>query len=449
MTAWLLDRFREAGPAPALVADDRTCSYEWLLDRIERARRSFDAERLAPGTVVALLADASPESCALLIALIERQAIIVPTSPAGPDPERLMDIAEVETVVDLGGAAVSRPRPGTSRAPHALVERLRRDQTAGLVLFTSGSTGDPKAALHDFSRLLEKFRTPRAPLRTLAFLLIDHIGGINTLFHVLSNGGAIVSVSRRDPDSICATIARHRVELFPTTPTFLNLMLLSQALGRHDISSLRQITYGTEPMPQSTLDRLHASLPNVRLSQTYGLSELGILRAKSKSSGSLWVQLGGEGMETRVADGTLWIRARSAMLGYLNAPSPFDADGWFNTEDEVEVDGEYMRLKGRRSEIINVGGQKVYPAEVESVLLRMENVKDVLVHGERNPLTGQVVTARFQLESPEPLDVLRRRMREHCRAVLLPFQIPARVEIAEKPQHSARFKKIRLPENAG
>jgi acyl-CoA synthetase (AMP-forming)/AMP-acid ligase II len=154
-------------------------------------------------------------------------------------------------------------------------------------------------------------------------------------------------------------------------------------------------------------------------------------------------------METRVADGTLWIRARSAMLGYLNAPSPFDADGWFNTEDEVEVDGEYMRLKGRRSEIINVGGQKVYPAEVESVLLRMENVKDVLVHGERNPLTGQVVTARFQLESPEPLDVLRRRMREHCRAVLLPFQIPARVEIAEKPQHSARFKKIRLPENAG
>jgi long-chain acyl-CoA synthetase len=449
MTAWLLDRFREAGPAPALVADDRTCSYEWLLDRIERDRRGFDEERLAPGTVVALLADSSPESCALLIALLERQAIIVPISPAGPDPERSMDIAQVETVVDSSGAAVPRSRPGTPRAPHALVERLRSDQTAGLVLFTSGSTGDPKAALHDFSRLLEKFRTRRLPLRTLAFLLIDHIGGINTLFHVLSNGGAVVSVFERDPDSICATIARHRVELLPTTPTFLNLMLLSQALGRHDISSLRQITYGTEPMPQSTLDRLHALLPNVRLSQTYGLSELGILRAKSKSSGSLWVQLGGEGMETRVADGTLWIRARSAMLGYLNAPSPFDVDGWFNTEDEVEVDRDYVRLKGRRSEIINVGGQKVYPAEVESVLLRMENVRDVLVHGERNPLTGQVVTARFQLESPEPLDVLRRRVREHCRAQLLPFQIPARVEIAETPQHSARFKKIRLPENAG
>ena len=449
MTDWLLERFREAGGAPALVADDRTCSYEWLLDRIERARRRFDEERLAQGTVVALLADASPESCALFMALIERQAIIVPISPVGPDPERMMDIARVETVVDSGGGPVARSRPGAPRAPHALVERLRSDLTAGLVLFTSGSTGDPKAALHDFSRLLEKFRTRRLPLRTLAFLLIDHIGGINTLFHVLSNGGAVVSVSQRDPDSICATIARHRVELLPTTPTFLNLMLLSQALGRHDISSLRQITYGTEPMPQSTLDRLHALLPNVRLSQTYGLSELGILRAKSKSSGSLWVQLGGEGMETRVADGTLWIRARSAMLGYLNAPSPFDADGWLNTEDEVEVDGDYVRLKGRRSEIINVGGQKVYPSEVESVLLRMENVRDVLVHGERNPLTGQVVTARFQLESPEPLDVLRRRVREHCRALLLPFQIPARVEIAGTPQHSARFKKIRLPENAG
>jgi acyl-CoA synthetase (AMP-forming)/AMP-acid ligase II len=449
MTDWLLQRFREVAGSPALVADGRTCSYEWLVDRIDGACRRFDEEQLARGTVVALQADASPESCALLIALIERQAIIVPVSPAGPDPERLMDIAQVEVVIDSGGAAVARRRAGAPRSSHTLVERLRVDRTPGLVLFTSGSTGEPKAALHDLSRLLEKFRTRRPALRTLVFLLIDHIGGINTLFHILSNGGTAVAVSERDPDSICAAIARHRVELLPTTPTFLNLMLLSQALGRHDISSLRQITYGTEPMPQTTLDRLHELLPNVRLSQTYGLSELGILRAKSRSSESLWVQLGGEGMETRVIDGTLRIRAHSAMLGYLNAPSPFDADGWFNTEDEVEVDGDYVRFKGRRSEIINVGGQKVYPAEVESVLLRMDNVRDVLVHGERNPLTGQVVSARFQLEKPEPLDLLRRRVREHCRTFLSPFQIPARVEIADKPQHSARFKKIRLPETAG
>ena len=449
MTAWLMERFREAGPAPALVADDRTRSYEWLVDRIERASRTFSENRLTPGTVVALLADASPESCALLIALIEHRAIIVPISPATPNPDRFMEIAGVEVVVAADGLPEPRPAQGVPKPPHPLVERLRGEGNPGLVLFTSGSTGEPKAALHDFSRLLEKFRTERRPLRTLAFLLIDHIGGINTLFHVLSNRGTLVSVSRRDPDSICETIARHRVELLPTTPTFLNLLLLSQALRRHDVSSLRQITYGTEPMPQSTLDRLHELLPDVRLSQTYGLSELGILRAKSKSSGSLWVQLGGEGMETRIADGTLWIRARSAMLGYLNAPSPFDSEGWFNTEDEVEVDGEYVRLKGRRSEIINVGGQKVYPAEVESVLLRMDNVKDVLVLGERNPLTGHIVTARFQLESPEPVDALRRRMREHCRTALSPFQIPARVEIAEKPQHSARFKKIRSPRDVG
>lgn len=447
MIAWLLDRFHQAGSAPALVSEDRTLSYEWLLDRIERACGRFDEERLAPGTVVGLAADASPESCALLIALIARQAIIVPVSPAVLDADRLMEIAGVEIVLDVSGAAVSR-RP-TRKATHAHVEQLRRDQVSGLVLFTSGSTGDPKAAIHDFERLLEKFQTRRHPLRTLAFLLIDHIGGINTLLHVLSNGGTLVSISERDPDSICAAIARHRVELLPTTPTFLNLLLLSQALSRHDLSCLRQITYGTEPMPQTTLDRLHALLPNVRLSQTYGLSELGILRAKSKASGSLWVQLGGEGIETRVIDGTLWIRSRSAMLGYLNAPSPFDADGWFNTEDEVEVDGDYVMLKGRRSEIINVGGQKVYPAEVESVLLRMENVKDVLVRGTPNPLTGHVVTARFELEKPETLDDLRRRVREHCRNVLLPFQIPARVEITEDPQHSARFKKIRLPENVG
>ena len=141
-------------------------------------------------------------------------------------------------------------------------------------------------------------------------------------------------------------------------------------------------------------------------------------------------------METRLPTASVDSGA-PAMLGYLNAPSP-SREGWFNTEDEVEVDGDYVRLKGRRSEIINVGGQKVYPAEVESVLLRMPNVQDVLVQGERNPLTGQIVTARFQLESPEPLDVLRRRMREHCRGSLLPFQVPA----GSKSLRSPTFRPI-------
>ena len=111
------------------------------------------------------------------------------------------------------------------------------------------------------------------------------------------------------------------------------------------------MTYGTEVMPESTLKQFHELFPKVLLLQTYGLSEVGILRSKSKSSDSLWVKVGGEGFETRVVDGMLEIKAKSAMLGYLNAESPFTEDGWFKTGDAVEVDGEYIRILGRKSEM--------------------------------------------------------------------------------------------------
>jgi acyl-coenzyme A synthetase/AMP-(fatty) acid ligase len=311
------------------------------------------------------------------------------------------------------------------------------------VLFTSGSTGTSKAALHDVGVLLEKFRARRHRLVTITFLLLDHIGGINTLLYTLANGGTAVTISRRDPDLVCRLIEQHRVELLPTTPTFLNLLLLSEAHTRHDLSSLRRISYGTEVMPETTLRRLRTVFPSVDLVQTYGLTEVGILRARSKESGSLFVKVGGEGFETRVADGILFIRARSAMLGYLNAPSPFDEEGWFNTQDCVEVDGEYIRIIGRRSDIINVGGEKVYPAEVESVLMRMENVRDATVYAEPNPIAGQIVAARLALDRPEDLFSLKRRVRSFCRDHLAPFKVPARIEVVEGDLAGPRYKKLR------
>jgi long-chain acyl-CoA synthetase len=167
------------------------------------------------------------------------------------------------------------------------------------------------------------------------------------------------------------------------------------------------------------------------------------LRSKSKGSDSLWVKVGGEGFETKVVGGTLWIRAQSAMLGYLNAPSPFDEEGWMNTGDVVEVNGEYIRILGRKSEIINVGGQKVYPAEVESVLLQMDNVKDAVVLGEKNPITGSIVAARVNLFEPEEPSAFRKRMRAFCGDRLASYKIPARVQISDKDQFSARYKRMR------
>jgi acyl-CoA synthetase (AMP-forming)/AMP-acid ligase II len=443
--AWFFERLEQAGEKTALVWYGRSYSYRWLLERALECGRELQHQHVSAGTVLALLGDYSPDMCGYLLAAIDRGAIVVPlTSGASANRERLLEIAEVETIARLHEA--ERPeylRRGTT-VRHDLLRKLRSAGEAGLVLFTSGSTGEPKGALHSFPRLLEKYKASRPALRTLAFMHLDHIGGVNTFFHILSNGGTVVTVAERSADAVCAAIAQWRVELLPTTPTFLNLLLLSDAYRRHDLSSLLQITYGTEPMPETTLERLRAILPRVRLSQTYGLSELGILRARSRSSDSLWVELGGDGVETRVVNGILWIRSATAMLGYLNAPSPFDAEGWFNTQDAVEVDGTFFRILGRRSEIINVGGQKVYPTEVENVLLQIPNVRDVLVTGESNPITGQMVAACFNLREPEQDDAFRRRVREHCRTRLLPYQIPSRIEIVTQEQYSSRFKKIRF-----
>jgi long-chain acyl-CoA synthetase len=240
-------------------------------------------------------------------------------------------------------------------------QALREGKHPGLVLFSSGSTGASKAAVHDFSKLLTKFHNRRQSKKTLAFLLFDHIGGINTLLYTLSNTGTLVTVTDRSPESIGKAIQDHQVQILPTSPTFLNLLLMRELPRDFNLSSLELITYGTEPMPQSTLTAVHEVLPSVRLQQTYGLSELGILRSKSESDDSLWVKIGGEGFETRVVEGLLEIKAESAMLGYLNAPSPFTEDGWFNTGDAVEVKGDYFKILGRVSDLINVGGEKVYP----------------------------------------------------------------------------------------
>jgi acyl-coenzyme A synthetase/AMP-(fatty) acid ligase len=271
---------------------------------------------------------------------------------------------------------------------------------------------------------------------------------VNTLFHTLANGGTVVSVRDRRPGHVCEVIEKHRVELLPVSPAFLNLLLLSGEHERHDLSSLRLITYGTEPMPESTLQRVADAFPNVTLQQTYGLTEVGILRSKSRDNRSLWVRVGGEGYETRVVDGVLWIRAYSSMLGYLNAPSPFDADGWLCTGDLVEVDGEWLRILGREQEIINVGGLKVYPAEVESVILGLQNVKDVVVFGEPNLITGQIVVAAVNVLAPESSFALKRRLHAALRDTLASYKIPQKVVVTDEVIFNERFKRLRLNRTA-
>src|SRR5262245_24453105 len=409
---WLLERISFAGASPAVAAGEPVTLYHELAAAIERWRVRLQAAGVQAGDVVSIEGEYATPTIAAFLAAADLRAIVVPLSAdLQVHHDHFRQIAQVQWRVICADGHIAARRPDAS---HPYFSQLRAEARPGLVLFTSGSTGESKAAVHDLSLLLEKFQHRRQSLRTIVFLQLDHIGGINTLLYTLANGGTVVVPTDRSPPAVCRAIARHRVELLPASPTFLNLLLLSEEPARCDLGSLRLITYGTEPMPKSTLARLRAAFPAAKLQQTYGLTELGILRSQSRDSASLWVRVGGEGYETKVVDGRLWIRARAAMLGYLNAESPFDADGFFDTGDRVESDGQWLRILGRQSEVINVGGSKVHPAEVESVLLEMDGVADVAVRGEAHPITGQVVTASVRLTQSETPRDFRARMRSFC-----------------------------------
>lgn len=392
------------------------------------ADSAVSCEDIEPGEVVALVGDFDAFSIATLLALIDKKSIILPLSVASaPQHEYFLQAGGANVIIRQG--QVSRLRKGLSR--HPLLAGLRERDHAGLILFSSGSTGRPKAILHDFSRFLARYATPRPAWVTLSFLLFDHIGGLNTLFHTLYNNGRVVRPSGRSPHAVAQDIRLHNVELLPATPTFFRLWALEGIPAPADMPSLRLITYGTERMDQHTLALVANALPHVDIRQTYGMSELGILRVRTRKRDELWMQIGGEGLESRIMDGELYLRAQNRMEGYLNAPSPFDAEGWYATRDMVECDGDWLRIIGRCDTVINVGGLKVLPAEVEHAALSFPGICLARATGRPNPLTGMHVELTCQ---PEPgVEIEKTKLSRHLKALLPAHCVPLRITFAQVP----------------
>lgn len=443
---WLLDRCREHADDEAIVWHDQITRYGELLERVERAEEFLRANDVRPGQAVMLDADFSPNAIALLLAAMQNRNVIVPIARhVTADRDKYCRLAQVSHRLSVNAddsyGCVSEAGIEPS---HELYKQLHESQSPGLILFSSGSTGEPKGAVHSLDFLLNKFKLSRHTQRMITFLLFDHIGGFNTMMYGLANHGCIITLPSRDAATVCRAVEKYRAEVLPASPTFLNLLLVSGEYAKHDLSSLKIINYATEVMPAATLERLNAAFPGVTFRQSYGMTELGIMRTQSRDNASTWIRVGGEDYQTRVVDNILHIKAKSSMLGYLNAPSPFDAEGWFNTQDEVEVDGEWLRFKGRKSDIINVGGEKVYPAEVETVILEVDNIADATVTKEANPLTGSIVVAEVTLHHDEPLPSVIKRIRQHCFSKLPSYKVPVKIRLSDASARvSERFKKQR------
>ena len=442
---WLIDRFKSDTSTIAFIHEGREVSYGSVVESICEFFKLAEDAGIKCGETAVVLGDYSPEVFCMIMALCRRGCIVIPLTHSSVVEESVaLSISGCDWYVefDAAGREATISYRGLN-VDNALIADFRQRGSPGLILFSSGSTGSPKAILHDFNQVAEKFRKQRAPVVAIPFLMIDHFGGINTILAITTSRGTVVTVADRSAAKICTAIEKYKVELLPATPSFLTLLMASNLHNKYNLSSLRRITYGTEVMPQSTLDRVHRQFPGVDLLQTYGLTEVGVLRSQSRDDGSLWVRVGGEGFQTKVVDGVLWIKSQFAMVGYLNAPPAFDSEGWFNTQDQVEVDGDYFRILGRVTDLINVGGQKVYPAEVESVILDIPNIQDVAVFGEKHNLLGQIVVAKVVLVDDEPLEIVKKSIRQACQQYLAPFKVPSKVVLACGPLHSARHKKNR------
>lgn len=399
-----------------------------------KAQGVYGLEAVRSGDVVAIIGDFTPRSISTMLRLLDKGVIVVPlTAASSRDHDFLIDTSLANVVFD-DGQLLSR----TPQKSHPLIDSLRERGRSGIIFFTSGSTGKPKAILHDLQPFLARFLTPRPALCTLGFLLFDHMGGLNTLFHAMFNRGVVVSPQSRDVGDVLAACHRHGVEVLPATPTFLRLLLMSGHVPESIPTSLKVITYGTERMDPVTLGTLCRELPDVDFRQTYGMSEISVLRVKSEARDSLYMKVGGEGVETRIVDGQLEILSPSRMLGYLNAADPFDEHGWYKTGDIVEEKGEFVRIIGRAAETINVGGLKFMPSEVEHAALAVDGVRLAKAFGAANPVTGQHVELMVELTDGALADT--RAIARQLKALLPRHMMPLRVTIG-KVQVGHRFKK--------
>lgn len=442
----IIQRCLTYGEDTAIYWRGKTVSYKQFHAMILNWIQKLEEMNIRQGSVCAVLGDYSPQICALFFALMHKKCMLVPfTHAVKNDLPEFKKIAGVEYLFRFDEQDEHVLEEYGAIEPNPLIQKQRESGRSGLVVFSSGSTGKPKGILQDCERVVNKFLVKRKGWKTILFLMMDHFGGFNTLMASLAYGGMAVCIKSRTPEDVCIAIADTKADLLPTTPTFLNLLSASGCHHMYDLRSIKLITYGTEMINETTLKKAEKIFPEAKFKQTYGLSELGVLRSKSKCSDSVWIKIGGDEFKTKIVDHILWIKAESNMVGYLNAPNPFDEDGWFCTGDEVETRGEYIRFLGRKSEIINVGGQKVFPAEVEAVILEDPNVEEVTVVGRPHHLMGQVVVARVSIRKEESQSDLSARIRKRCTEKLAKYKVPVKFELmCNSKQYNARFKKVRL-----
>jgi long-chain acyl-CoA synthetase len=433
----ILDNSKNNKNQDLIVSRKKGLNYGDLLD----AYKKINLASIECGDVVALIGDYTPETIAYLFRLIDKKCIVVPlTQDTSKEHDYFFENAYVDWVIENNKIMRNQKINNNS---HQLIEDLKKTKQAGLILFSTGTSGKPKAILHNLTPFFERYLNANKNLTTLSFLLFDHIGGLNTFFYSFFAGSKIIFPQERSPEYIWRLIEEENVELLPTSPTFLRLSKASVDFDKLNLSDLKLITFGTELMEQDLLDWYVDKFKNIEFRQTYGLTELGILKIKNEKPKSLFISIGGDS-KYRIIDNILHIKAEFPMLGYLNSDNPFDDDGYYNTKDIVVQNGEYFKITGRETDIVNIGGIKINPHDLEAYLLKNKKIKEVVAYGVKNNILGQTINLDINLIEGEVLS--KEEIIKYILDKFPPIYRPTGINLVEGKQYNHRYKKFRRHE---
>jgi acyl-CoA synthetase (AMP-forming)/AMP-acid ligase II len=407
------------------------------------------------GRSVLLATQAQLSAALALIELdgVARRIVLCPPDVASAHLPAVMEAAEVDAVVGDDGSSAGLGCPvfvscggvfvrGTpDREPSAETEWL---------LLTSGTTGAPKVVRHTFATL-----TGAMPIGTTlgqdavwsTFYDMRRYGGLQIFLRAMLGGGSIVLSSALEPvGDFLARAGARGVTHISGTPSHWRRALMSPAAGK---IAPRYVRLSGEIADQAILDHLRAAFPRADIAHAFASTEAGV--AFDVGDGLAGFPAGyldrRGAVEMRVVDGSLRIKSARNSLGYLGAdtPQPFDKEGFVDTGDLVELCGGRYHFVGRQGGVINIGGQKVHPEEVEAVINRHPEVQMSLVRARKNPITGAIVVADVVV-TPEhaALAVLKGQIIAACRGALARYKVPAIIRFVPAIEVAASGKLVRV-----
>ncbi len=448
-----------AGSAATRFLSDETGTF--CLNDLQ-ARRCLATHRDAlRGRSVLLAVRAQRAAVLALVELhgLARRVLLCPPDLAPQHLPAVLAAGEVDCVIGDAWLAEYGDLPFIQPAPEPRPAAWPADSSphpTEWVLFTSGTTGAPKLALHTLESL--SGHLPRAALSGeppvwSTFYDVRRYGGMQILLRALLGGTSLVLSSPDElPAAFLARAGAAGVTHILGTPSHWRRALMSGEAGRISPDYVR---LSGEIADQAILDRLRATYPASRVIHAFASTEAGVgfevddgLAGFPASVMERAATLEGQGVEIRIVEGSLQIRSSRQARCYLNDTrgALTGPDGFVDTGDLVERRNNRYYFVGRSAGIINVGGQKVHPEEVEAVLNRFPGVDMALVRSRRNPITGSVVTAEVVMRHPHTPDdagAVIGKLLGFCRVNLPGHKVPATIRIVPALEVSVSGKIMR------